>query len=95
MRADGAGDGLDPCPSCHGQPVTVVDSRYIDGMRRRRRRCPQCNHRWTTVEVSIAELKAMREALVLMRQFRGSIDRAIAHADGSMIDDESALELER
>lgn len=39
------------CPNC-GTQTKVTDSRcYSDGFIKRRRACPQCNHRHTTVEI--------------------------------------------
>jgi transcriptional repressor NrdR len=40
------------CPSCHADDTKVIDSRVADegAAIRRRRLCPQCNHRFTTYE---------------------------------------------
>ncbi len=40
------------CPSCHADDTKVIDSRVSDegAAIRRRRLCPQCNHRFTTYE---------------------------------------------
>jgi transcriptional repressor NrdR len=40
------------CPRCHADDTKVIDSRESDegAAIRRRRSCPQCNHRFTTYE---------------------------------------------
>lgn len=38
------------CPFCGNEDTKVVDSRAIDGKKRRRRHCQQCNRRFTTFE---------------------------------------------
>ncbi len=38
------------CPFCGNEDTKVVDSRSIDGKKRRRRHCQQCNRRFTTFE---------------------------------------------
>lgn len=50
------------CPGCRGSNVNVVDSRPVEDkdfgfIVRRRRTCNNCDHRWTTYEVS-AEIYA-------------------------------------
>lgn len=41
------------CPSCQSQNDTVADSRpQPDGTVHRRRRCLDCQHRWSTVELT-------------------------------------------
>ena len=38
------------CPNCGTDRTGVVDSRCAKGHVRRRRRCPVCQHRFTTYE---------------------------------------------
>ncbi len=38
------------CPFCGNDDTKVVDSRSIDGKKRRRRHCLKCNKRFTTFE---------------------------------------------
>lgn len=38
------------CPFCGNEDTKVVDSRSIDGKKRRRRHCQQCSRRFTTFE---------------------------------------------
>lgn len=42
-----------PCPTCNHAFSEVIDSRCINGIRRRRRKCVKCNERYSTVEVYI------------------------------------------
>ena len=39
------------CPKCGQEKTKVKDSRASLTETKRRRRCPQCGHRWSTVEV--------------------------------------------
>lgn len=49
--ADAAGRGVRRCPRC-GAEGYVIDSRLnAAGEIRRRRRCPECDRRWSTVEI--------------------------------------------
>jgi hypothetical protein len=41
------------CPGCGASTITVIESRLIrDGVRRRRKICKTCSHRWTEYEDS-------------------------------------------
>ena len=48
------------CNSC-GSDTTVYDSREIEGVRRRYRRCIECGKRVTTYEVSEEDFKRLSE----------------------------------
>ena len=59
------------CPQCNKPGAMVVDSRpaldmkveaAADGAIYRRRKCLTCEHRWTTIEVSIEQWRAKSEA---------------------------------
>lgn len=45
------------CPTCERPDLTVIDSRplFEDATVRRRRQCQACNHRFSTIEVPLAE----------------------------------------
>lgn len=43
------------CPSCDAFNSGVIDSRTSGDMIRRRRRCTECQHRFTTFEVALPE----------------------------------------
>ena len=40
------------CPKCDASATWVIDSRPNKTMIRRRRKCGDCSHRWTTFEVA-------------------------------------------
>jgi transcriptional regulator NrdR family protein len=44
-----------PCPKCHSANTCVADSRYVDGVTRRRMKCRvrSCGHRYSSVEFQI------------------------------------------
>lgn len=44
-------DGI-TCPACNWANSDVKDSRPTENSIRRRRRCQQCSHRWTTYEAN-------------------------------------------
>ncbi len=45
------------CPFCGFEDTKVIDSRFIDGKKRRRRRCTNCGRRFTTYDcVELPEL---------------------------------------
>ena len=54
------------CPKCETYPTATLDSRPTAGFRpgdrkpfvRRRRECPTCKHRWTTVELESAATRS-------------------------------------
>lgn len=48
------------CNSCNSD-TTVYDSREIEGVRRRYRRCIACGKRFTTYEVSEEDFKRLSE----------------------------------
>jgi transposase-like protein len=39
------------CPQCKGKEVITIDSRHTSKGIRRRRKCGECNHRWSTQEI--------------------------------------------
>lgn len=41
------------CPFCGYEDTKVIDSRLIDGRKRRRRRCGECGRRFTTFESAV------------------------------------------
>lgn len=48
------------CPTCQTDNDRVIDSRDCDNGRaiRRRRRCQDCGHRWTTFEYAAGVVKS-------------------------------------
>ena len=49
------------CPKCGGRGSTKRggSSRFKHGVRRRRRECLVCDHRWTSVEISLEEYNSL------------------------------------
>ncbi len=47
------------CPKCKSEDVYVVDSRSSRETTWRRRECSRCNHRFNTMEVDEALVKAL------------------------------------
>lgn len=62
IPAEVAREGSLSCPACGSHKVFVTDSRSTDNGRtvRRRRRCADCEHRWTTAEVPIEAFQGLR-----------------------------------
>lgn len=54
------------CPNCKGRYSFVVDSRPTPTSTRRRRKCLDCDHRWTTMEVNEGELQMDPRALTTL-----------------------------
>lgn len=49
------------CPKCGSNNVYVTDSRRDDGkVIRRRRKCADCEYRFTSLEVAVEQLIAVR-----------------------------------
>jgi hypothetical protein len=63
------------CPSCGHLESITQDTRAASGRIRRRRCCMVCEARWTTYEVTIAEIEAEgREAQALLLAIKTLID---------------------
>jgi transcriptional regulator NrdR family protein len=61
------------CPKCNSDNVAVVDSRERpDGKRRRRYLCKDCNSRFSTLEVTVEELKKLLDYLKQGEAIRGA-----------------------
>lgn len=57
------------CQRCSG------DSRVIETREpKRRRECTSCGHRWTTFELSAAEVGKMRADVVRLARVRGLVN---------------------
>ena len=39
------------CPMCGSDNITTADSRSDNDSVVRRKKCLECNHRWTTIEI--------------------------------------------
>ena len=79
--------GNSECPKCHEHSSYVVDSRpsTMPNVRRRRRyKCPHCNHTWGTHEIDVSDngdivSDARRTAILFM----DDIERAVRKRFGS------------
>jgi len=72
------------CPSCHTDDTRVIDSRPADGGSavRRRRRCENCSHRFTTYERSVPAAQVRKRGGVLQpfdpEKVRAGLESALA-----------------
>lgn len=64
-------EGVDRCPACGGGFIDVTDSRMTSVGRKRRRKCPSCNHRWTTFELAADTARSVRQIHANMAQIHG------------------------
>ena len=65
----------DKCPACGSRNWVVLDSRETKGGRRRRKRCNDCEHRWTTYEVP---QKTLRELQAQVSELQAKMDKLFA-----------------
>jgi transcriptional regulator NrdR family protein len=52
-----------PCPCCRHQASRVERAEHG----RRRRKCERCGHRWTTVEMPLADVERLESAVKAAR----------------------------
>lgn len=57
------------CPKCYNDSVTTVDSRPTIATVRRRRECPSCFCRFTTLELDIRDLEELAGGREQLLQF--------------------------
>ena len=48
------------CPNCKSSMLKCIDSRPISGLTRRRHECLKCRGRFSTVEISVEDYKALQ-----------------------------------
>jgi len=46
------------CPNCEYPRMIIIDTRYVQGVPKRRRECPKCEVRSTTYEISVDDIGA-------------------------------------
>lgn len=68
------------CPKC-GDQVKVIDSRVrqtktSEGIIYRRRKCPVCNFRFSTFEITEARLKILMSAQIQLKAMRDMMSGA-------------------
>ena len=60
------------CPNCGGENFSTVDSRWGEGLVRRRRECRSCFTRFNTIEITELEYNKIKRQ---NRQFEEIADR--------------------
>ena len=62
------------CPSCSNVRSAVIDKRYNQdsSVNRRRRKCLNCDHRWSTIEVNVLRERSQTKK-ELTREYRQQI----------------------
>lgn len=69
------------CPFCGFEDTKVTDSRQIDGKKRRRRRCTNCDKRFTTYEsVEMPELLVIKKDNTFESYDRNKLIRGLSFA---------------
>lgn len=58
------------CPNCKTDSSSVIDSRQQPDHVNRRRWCPVCGHRFSTIEISKDEHKKLVEAEDLLQKIK-------------------------
>ena len=56
------------CPNCGYAFSRVVDSRNICNGKKRRRECVGCGERYNCIEVSEAEYRKMKDAILIIKK---------------------------
>jgi transcriptional repressor NrdR len=82
------------CPFCRHSDSRVVDSREVDEGQaiRRRRSCPQCNRRFTTVEEAV--LAVVKRSGVTEPFSREKVVRGVSRAcQGRPVDEDALAQL--
>lgn len=52
------------CPECSSKNISTIDSRPVKGNGiRRRKKCENCGHRWTTHEISVTFIEFYEEQM--------------------------------
>lgn len=66
------------CPECRGDNSAVIDSRYEQLGRRRRRKClnRKCGHRWTTIEIASRQSRASLKKELSLEYRKRLVDQA-------------------
>lgn len=82
------------CPKCHHEDSRVIDSRSVDEGQaiRRRRECPECGHRFTTLETPL--LTVLKRNGVTESFNRDKVVRGVRRAcQGRSVDEDSLRRL--
>ena len=71
------------CVDCF-ESSQVIDSRYVNGYVRRRRRCLKCNGRFTTTEIRAEELSVLRSVALVPKEVTGLLEEALNKLKGDI-----------
>lgn len=63
------------CPVCDSSQVGVFNSRTESGYLYRRRKCLQCEFRWTTYEISEFDVEKIMDMMDLVERLKKCIDK--------------------
>jgi hypothetical protein len=83
------GEGWATCPHCGGRGVRTVDTRNharLPHVRRRRKACPSCQWRWTTLEVPVAELNAVADYSIRLVSLAEALREVLPGAAPPLLD---------
>ena len=79
-----------PCPACGGPRLGVTDSRvsskFDKPTLRRRRLCVDCDHRWTTYEVTEEDLSQWGNQKAISIRMQRVMDRMIEEIEREFSD---------
>ena len=67
------------CPECFGQDTKVINSRalqHVNGVKRRRE-CKFCGHRWSTVELSNADLENIDDTIKMLGEYAQGVQKQV------------------
>jgi transcriptional regulator NrdR family protein len=62
------------CPLCHSGRLSVEDSRHRDGFVYRRRECRDCGHRFSTIEIPMADWDRCQQGKQVVARLRAALD---------------------
>lgn len=62
------------CPKCGSGNGYVMDSRRAGGTVKRRRRCLDCGHRYSTMEVDAEKLRELERTVAVLRLLQEKIE---------------------
>jgi len=65
------------CPHCSWGGSTVLEARQTQQYKRRRRECPSCEHRWTTVEVTAEEYTRLKGLANKAQQLQSILSKGL------------------
>lgn len=73
-----------PCPKCRSKSF-VLETRSSNDMVRRRRECPACDHRWTTLEAFDTDTQVAKLDTTVSRQMK-ALQKRTRHLEAELVD---------